>query len=262
MAAVSPTNMKLGLEESVSSRWKDNRESHELPPILWCCVSRDETVLAQICCDDDPKVPKIAERLMRKPPKTGWDYYTYAVQSQRRLVQATKFYIYERIPFPAGKRVRLRGLEEHTFLNGATVRVLDYYPDKDKYLIRPTIPLPEDQKLSSTGQLIVKGQHLVAETRQEYVIWTVACLFDGHTIQQSSVCSFIEKIVMISETFRHTDEWANGEALAAQKSFAPILQAQVEQISSQGDDAFHDDSLDFTKEIIAKNILLLSESTM
>lgn len=201
--------------------------------------------------------------MMKKDAKTGWDYYTYAVQSQKRLVQAAKFHVYEKVPIPQGRRATLRGLEQNTNLNGRTVRILDYYAETDKYLIRPTVPLNEEEKLSTTGQLIVKAENLVADSSKDsnVLVWTFACLYDGNAVTQSQACAFVEKIMIISEDFRQQPTWKIGDRLACQKTFGPILQAQIEQFVSMGKDAFHDASLNYSSEIVAKNIELLSGSS-
>jgi len=85
-------------DESLSPRWSEGKEeSEDKESVLWCCISRGQTILVSVTLQDDPKIVKVADRLMRKDPKTGWDYYTYAVQSQKRLVQAAKFAIWEKV---------------------------------------------------------------------------------------------------------------------------------------------------------------------
>jgi len=140
------------------------------------------------------------------------------------------------------------------------VRVIEYYPETDKYLIRPTIPLSDEEKLSTTGQLIVKSQHLVTDPPQERFVWTFALLYDGNQLTQTQASSFVEKIIMISDDFRRTqDEWRLGESLACQKSFGPILQHQIEQFHLLGPEDFHDQSLDFSQEMVAANINIMSD---
>jgi hypothetical protein len=179
-------------------------------------------------------------------------------------VRGVKFHVYERLPLPVGARARLDGLEFQTFLNGQTVRIIEYDANTNKYMIRPTVPLPEHQKLSTTGKLIVKASHLTPVQPQDntWRVWTFACLYDNDRVQQKTACLFIEKIVMIAEAFRGTDEWKTGKDLSCQELFAPILQAQMEHFQNENDATeFLDDSMEFTKSIVQRNVEIANTST-
>jgi hypothetical protein len=258
-SSATPLQVK---DESISPRWAGSKEDAETFNLIhWVGVTRDNTLMA-FYGTQDSKISKIADRLLKKEAKTGWDYYTYAVQSQKRLVHAVKFHIYERRAFPVGKRVKLRGLAHNTFLNGMAVRILEYHPDTDKYLIRPTIPLPEERKLSSTGQLLVKSEHLLAETTwDDYIVWSFCAVFNGKKLKETDICTFVEKLVFLSEEFRATDAWKQSGKMSCQTEFGPILKAQIDLFCEMGREAFHDHSLELSNEIVAHNLFLLSKGS-
>ena len=154
----SKEEMSIGSAESLSPRWiTPDKKNHNGPGnIHWAGVLRDDTMLAEFMSEDNPKIMQISRRfLKKKEPRVDWEFKTYAVQSQRRMVHAIKFYVYEKIPLKAGARAKLQNLKQQTFLNNASVRIIEYNANTEKYLIRPSIPLPEAQKLATTGMLIV-----------------------------------------------------------------------------------------------------------
>jgi hypothetical protein len=197
--------------------------------------------------------------LKKKEPKVDWEFKTYAVQSQRRMVHAIKFYIYEKVPLAPGARAKLHGLKAQTFLNGESVRIIEYQLSTDKYLIRPSIPLPEAQKLATTGMLVVSANNLVA-AEQEVRVWTYAVLYDGKKMTQNIACQFMEKILMISDNFRKTEEWLQGSEMSCQGVFGPILCSQMEQFMIP-EAVSIDESLEYTKALIEKNMDILSSQS-
>jgi hypothetical protein len=106
-----------------------------------------------------------------------------------------------------GARAKLQHLQAQTFLNGETVRIIEYNPNTQKYLIRPLIPLPEAQKLATTGMLVVHAKNLVplqlpTPNNGGYHTYTFAALYDGKQLTQNLACQFLEKIIILSEHFR------------------------------------------------------------
>jgi hypothetical protein len=284
-------NMSIGSAESLAPRWvspeqqgiignsaavtgpggsSSTANSHQLstrqqqPPhsnIHWVGILRDDTMLAEYCNEpDNPKILQMSRRFLKnKTPKVDWEFKTYAVQSQRRMVHAVKFCIYDKVPLLPGARAKLVNLKAQTFLNGENVRVIEYQQSTDKYLIRPSIPLPEAQKLATTGMLVVHAKHLIAQ-EQEVRVWTVAVLYDGKQLSQNIACQFMEKILLISETFRKTDEWLLGTEMSCQATFAPILRSQMDQFMIPAA-ASIDESLEYSKELIERNMDIVSSQS-
>jgi hypothetical protein len=266
-------NMSIGSAESLAPRWVSpegasaagtgtggsgiNRAG-SYSNIHWVGVLRDDTMLAEYCNEpDNPKILQMSRRFLKnKAPKVDWEFKTYAVQSQRRMVHAVKFYIYDKVPLAAGARAKLVNLKAQTFLNGESVRIIEYQQSTDKYLIRPSIPLPEAQKLATTGMLVVHAKNLLAQ-EQDIRVWTFAVLYDGKKLSQNIACQFMEKILLISETFRKTDEWLMGGEMSCQSTFAPILCSQMDQFMIPAA-ASIDESLEYTKELIEKNMDIVS----
>lgn len=247
-------NMSLGSAESLAPRWvsPDKGVANEAADFHWIGILRDDTMLVEYCNEpNNPKLLQMSRRFLKKKhQKPDWEFKTYAVQSQRRMVHALKFKIYDKIPLSAGARAKLTALKSHKFLNGESVRIIEYQNSTNKYLIRPSIPLPEAQKLATTGMLVVHADNIVADS-QEVRVWEFAMLYDGKRVSQNAACQFMEKILIISEQFRGTDEWVLGSEMSQQNVFAPILASQMEAFVEVK--ASIDESLEYTKALIEKN---------
>ena len=158
--------------------------------------------------------------------------------------------MYELIPLKVNARAKLRNLKSYDFLNGRAVRIVEYQAKKNKYLIRPTIPL--EQKISNNGRLLVAADNIEAE--QKVRVWTFACLFDGSIMDKQSAALFVEKVMVLAETFRETQEWREGEDMVAQSIFGPILQVQMEQFQYSATLETLDQSMEFSAKISETNI--------
>ena len=260
--------MSIGSAESLAPRWVSPAGKRKEPEkIHWVGVLRDETLLAEYCNEpDNPKILQMSRRFLKKSStqqqtKVDWEFKTYAVQSQRRMVHAIQFRIFDKVPLASGARAKLRDLKAHTFLNGECVRVLEYQRNTNKYLVRPSIPLPEIQKIATTGMLVVHSDNLVA-AEQSVRVWKFAALYDGKRITQNTACQFLERLLVISENFRsHSDEWWMGGEMSCQSTFQPILEQQVEQFCGNPEHASIDDSLEYSKKIIDANMDIVSSQS-
>jgi hypothetical protein len=144
-----------------------------------------------------------------------------------------------------------------------------YVGDTAKQLFRKTAtPGWEYTTLNSrrSGTTIKKLKgvkfHIYDHTPEgDFHIWVVACVYDPNSdVEAFQVQSFIEKIVGISELFRETSEdWKYGSTLAAQDSFAPILQQRMQEISYLGKHAMVHQNVDNLKSIMAHNIEMILE---
>lgn len=221
--------------------------------ILWSGIARDGILLCEAQGEKDPKIPQAGRKLLSGEPKTDWDYHTYTIVSQsqkyKRLVQTCKFSLYELVPLKVNSRAKLRNIQMYPFLNGRTVRIVDYQPKKNKYLIRPTIPL--EQKISNNGRLLVHASNIEAE--QKIRVWTFACLYDGSIMEKASAALFVEKILVLAETFRETPEWREGATMAAQSVFGPILEVQMEQFQYTATLETLDQSMEVSAKIADTN---------
>jgi hypothetical protein len=221
--------------------------------ILWSGISRDGVLLCEAAGEPDPKIPQAGRKLMSGKATPTWDYHTYTIVSQsqkyKRLVQTCKFCLYELVPLKVNARAKLRNIQMYPFLNGRTVRIVEYQAKKNKYLIRPTIPL--EQKISNNGRLLVHANNIDAE--QKIRVWTFACLFDGSIMEKSSAALFCEKIMVLAETFRETPEWLEGADLAAQSVFGPILEVQMEQFQFTATLETLDQSMEVSTKIAETN---------
>lgn len=103
--------------------------------------------------------------------------------------------------------------------------------------------------------------HVYENNMDGLQIWSVSAVYDpSSTVEAVQVQSFIQKIVTITEMFRDNDpSWKYGSALAAQKTFAPILMQRMEEVSYLGKMAMVNDQVESLKQIMARNIELILE---
>ncbi len=102
--------------------------------------------------------------------------------------------------------------------------------------------------------------HIYENNMDGLHVWSVSAVYDPAAVETVQVQSFIQKIITISEMFRETDPaWKYGSALAAQKTFAPILMQRMEEVSYLGKMAMVNDQVESLKQIMAKNIELILE---
>ena len=125
-----------------------------------------------------------------------------------------------------------------------------YHPQR----IRSPVDHPPSPKL--------KGMkfHIYEHNNDGMHIWKVSAVYDPSAVENVQVQSFIQKIITISEVFREADPaWKYGSALAAQKTFAPILLQRMEEISYLGKLAMVNDQIESLKQVMANNIELILE---
>jgi hypothetical protein len=294
--ATNKDEMSIGSQESISPRWITPEENKKkgVHLIHWVGVLRDDIMVAEYMSEDNNKILQMSRRFLKKPtpspaknkdasnspskgggnsnaaivggmgnvnpddvPKIDWEFKTYAVQSQRRMVHAIKFFVYEKLPLKPGARAKLHGLQSQAFLNNESVRIIEYNESTGKYLIRPSIPLPEAQKLATTGMLIVDGKNLIAP-EQDKLIWTFAALYDGKKVTQNLAQQFIEKIILIVEGLKTMDDtWHKGTEMSCQELFGPILQAQMEAFVTTPEENALDSSLEHCKSVIQQNMKIV-----
>ena len=291
----------------------NNNSNKPYSHIHWVGILRDDVMLCEYCNEPtNHKVLQMSRRFLKKnshnetpqqqqqapPQKVDWEFKTYAIQSQRRMVHAIQFHLYELIPMLPGARAKLQHLQSQSFLNGETVRIIEYNPNTQKYLIRPSIPLPEAQKLATTGMLVVHAKHLVPLLGHQshpvyYTTYTIAALYDGKQLTQNLACQFIEKILILSENFRtpagsssassstgeggesssggsggnnnNNNTTSGGGEMSLQTSFGPILKSQMELFHLDIDNAIQnntlsiENSLEYSKQVIERNMDIVAQ---
>lgn len=85
------------------------------------------------------------------------------------------------------------------------------------------------------------------------IVWSFLAVTES-SLEEDQAKSFLEKLVYITDVMRSNDDlWRNGQMLAAQDSFAPILLNKMEQVSGQGRLAMVNESNSSTKDLMAEN---------
>lgn len=95
---------------------------------------------------------------------------------------------------------------------------------------------------------------LDSEGDKARILWVFSCIADS-SLEESQQKSFLEKLVYLTEPLRHDDYlWREGDMLACQATFGPLLQQRMEQVGYQGKLAMVNQNINTTKEIMARNI--------
>jgi len=96
--------------------------------------------------------------------------------------------------------------------------------------------------------------HVFEDASDVMIVWSFLAVTED-SLEEDQAKSFLEKLVYITDVLRSEDyTWRNGDVLAAQESFAPILLNKMEQVSDQGRLAMVNDSISSTKDLMAENI--------
>jgi hypothetical protein len=92
------------------------------------------------------------------------------------------------------------------------------------------------------------------------ITWVFAVVYRCNTVTKRQVQSWLEKIVVITESFRDLDDtWRRGGNMAAQRQFAPILLQRMQEVTYYGKMALLEEQLESTKLMMERNIEVLLE---
>lgn len=86
------------------------------------------------------------------------------------------------------------------------------------------------------------------------LVWCFCCVYRSDALSEQYAKSFLTKISFVTEPLREAPWWIDGDVLAAQESFAPTLQQQMDNVGQLGRIALLNQHVDETKEIMAENI--------
>ena len=96
--------------------------------------------------------------------------------------------------------------------------------------------------------------HVFEDASDVMIVWSFLAVTED-SLEEDQAKSFLEKLVYITDVLRSEDyTWRNGDVLAAQESFAPILLNKMEQVSDQGRLAMVNENISSTKDLMAENI--------
>jgi Synaptobrevin len=280
-----------------SAKMSTNQTTPSQPPrvaaaeqkLLWTCVARatipfsvhtggqqdvpntsastsnfkDAPVLILAEAGEDPfgngLVAQTARELLQKRATAGWEYHNSSngggmmnnlfwnknasnnnnnnnnnksSQQQQQQQQNQQQQNQQPQPLP-----RLKGIKFHLYDNSAAC-----LHDKDN-----------NNNSTNTGN--GGGCH------NEMLLWVFCAVYNPATIEQNAVKSFIEKMIVLTELYRDTDEvWRQGTTLSCQASFAPILQQRMQEVSYMHNGeklALLQHQLDVTKSVMHDNIQLI-----
>lgn len=223
--------------------------------LLWTCVARatipfsvhtgqqdipassssfkDAPVLILAEAGEDPfggQVAQTARELLQKRATAGWEYHNSGsmVSNNMAFWNKNKSQGQQQQSQQQQQQPRLKGIKFHLYDNSAAC----LRDDNDN-----------------------NGCH------NEMLLWVFCAVYNPATIEQVSVKSFIEKMIVLTELYRDTDEtWRQGTTLSCQASFAPILQQRMQEVSYNDNGeklALVQDQLEITKNIMQDNILLI-----
>jgi hypothetical protein len=124
---------------------------------------------------------------------------------------------------------------------------------------KPTIGWDSYQQGWRVGCKGIKFHVYQEGAGEELIIWTFACIYNSARSSKQQAQSFLEKIVVISEMWRDSDDsWKQGRHLACQNLFGPLLQQRMQEFSYLGDMAVADNEVGISREVVAANRNLIN----
>jgi len=217
-------------------------------PILWSGIYLNRTIIAQHTETQTVPMNDYIRKLQERKATQTWDFVDYG-----NGLYGCRFPLLVRTIYEPGTRVKIQGLqsEAHQHFNGQSFRVVEYRPQHDKYACKSCIPMAADEVLKDS-LLMVQSHNLFAGGDQEYQILYYACVYRPYMIEPKYVCRFLEKCIVLSDSFRH--EWTTQEITEPDDVFGSMIAAQVSQLKQQGkEDALPDTRFEIAKAITVTN---------
>jgi hypothetical protein len=205
-------------------------QQQQQPKILWSCVTRDGTILAEAAAAADfvqaeRSVAQTARELMARKPTPGFEFHT---QRCSRLASLTSFGRANELAITEGPRKGrpLKGIKFHVY-----------------------------ERLRGDSE-----EPPLERTASNLRVWIFGAVYDPLTTERREVQSFLEKIVTISENFReHDSEWQTAGTLGLQGTFATILQQRMEEVTYLGKMAAMETQIQACQWHLERNVQLLLE---
>jgi len=155
-----------------------------IPPnnqgILWCCVARNDVIVAEAHTLQDPRVQHVSQELLRKKPTPGWEFYNNKTFSAR--LKGLKFHIYEHV-------------EDAQFENATDFRIWVVGAVYDPAVV-------ETQQAKSFVEKIVGISEVFREHDQTWQTGTQYCAqnsFGPILAQRMQEVTYLGKVAMVEE---------------------------------------------------------------
>lgn len=192
--------------------------------ILWSCVARNDTVLAEAALDYSDGVFQTAKELLAKKATPGFEYHTQNRWKARRGDEQQRHH------------QLLKGIKFHVYEHEAA----------------------SDEEDDSNDLLLDKSSNSDRDTTSMR-IWVFAAVYDPTAgVTKHDVQSFLEKIVTISENFR--PDWTGTATLGLQSTFAPILKQRMEEVTYYGKMALLDQQIQACQQTMQDNIEVILQN--
>jgi len=212
---------------SKSNNNSSSDSDDEPPKLLWSCVTRDDTILAEAAVQDFEELSTVgqtAQELLRKKATPGFEYHSGSLirssLRQERRFKGVKFHVYE-----------------HVSRDDDEEEVDEFQP-----------------------QGLQEWQNDNTNETPHLRIWVFAAVYDPLQATVKEVQSFLEKMVTLTENFReHDPVWLTAGTLGLQATFAPILKQRMEQVTYLGDMAQLDQKIQACQLQMEQNIDLILE---
>jgi len=203
----------------------------EPPKLLWSCVTRDGTILAEAAVQQHPHlnlVGQTAQELLRKKATPGFEYHSgsslMSSLRQERRFKGVKFHVYEHVS-------------------------RDDDDDEE-----------QDDEFQPQGLQEWQNDNTNEADRPHLRVWVFAAVYDPLQATVKEVQSFLEKMVTLTENFReHDPVWLTAGTLGLQATFAPILKQRMEEVTYLGDMALLDQKIQACQLQMEQNIDLILE---
>lgn len=244
---------------STSIALQQQQQQQEQPKILWSCVARDDTILAEAAVQGHPSlalVARTAQELLAKKATPGFEYHTSGSGVGNRLQQRLSTHSMSLKRSTSDNNTdqqqqqparRFKGIKFHVFEH---VSSSDDEDDEDV----SEKDYPEWQKPDKDDDDDEGGAQLR--------VWVFAAVYDPLRATVKEVQSFLEKVVTLTENFREycdDESWTTAGTLGLQPTFAPILKQRMEEVTYLGNMALLDQTVQACQLQMENNIDLILE---
>lgn len=208
-------------------------------------------------------VAQTARELLARPSTPGFEFHTTSTQSKLiRIILPSRFSSIgppHRITTGGNCSVapqQLKGIKFHVYEH---VSPLD---DFDASMDGGSIPATTTQDTRTTTAMATATESLGSSLPPHLNIWVFAAVYDPRHAERFEVQAFLEKMVVLTENFRHHDpQWqttaSSTRPLEIQSTFAPILLQRMQEVSHLAKMIALEQQMQACQEQMERNVTLI-----
>jgi hypothetical protein len=121
---------------------------------------------------------------------------------------------------------------------------------------------PEERQFKGLRLPLYEVSDKEADDGRGVRIWTFCCAYNPVVVSKRRAQAFLEKVAMITEFFRESNQWRTGAEGSCQDEFGQILQQRMEETADPSRLAVDDESLEYSAQIVKTNRVVLNAVRM